>query len=69
MYTPKQWARTALIRAANAGRADCVRLLLENGSDKEAKDKVRVRARENHTHASYRSRYIYRHVFKMSRTS
>ena len=43
----KQRERTALIRAAGAGRADCVSVLLENGSDNEAKDKVRPLDRHN----------------------
>ncbi len=30
------------MKAAEKGRADCVRLLLDAGDDKEAKDKVRV---------------------------
>ncbi len=30
---------TALIRAASLGHADCVRLLMDRGADKEAKDK------------------------------
>ncbi len=32
---------TALMSAAFYGRMDCLRLLLEGGSDKEAKDNVR----------------------------
>ena len=35
---------TALICAAHFGRADCVRLLLDAGADKEAKDQVRANA-------------------------
>jgi ankyrin repeat protein len=34
---------TALIRAAMHGHADCVRLLLDAGADKEAKNDVRGR--------------------------
>ena len=37
-----QTGRTALIEAAASGRADCVRLLIEAGADKEAKTNVRV---------------------------
>jgi hypothetical protein len=33
---------TALIHAVKSGHADCVRLLLETGADKKAKDRVRV---------------------------
>ena len=33
---------TALMHAASKGRADCVRLLIDAGADKEAKDNVRV---------------------------
>jgi hypothetical protein len=33
---------TALIRAARFGHTDCVRLLLDAGADKEAKDHVRI---------------------------
>ena len=39
---PKKDGATALIHAAGAGHTDCVRLLLENGADKEEKDKVRM---------------------------
>ncbi len=35
---------TALIRAATQGHADCVRLLLDVGADKDAQDKVRCRS-------------------------
>ncbi len=31
---------TALFSAAECGHADCVRLLIDAGADKEAKDKV-----------------------------
>ena len=34
---------TALMRAAEHGRADCVRLLIDSGADKDAKDNVRRR--------------------------
>ena len=34
---------TALIFAAMHGRADCVRLLLDAGADKDAKNEVRAR--------------------------
>ena len=33
---------TALIRAAEYGRTDCVRLLVDGGADKDAKDIVRT---------------------------
>ncbi len=38
-----QGGNTALIWAAGHGRADCVRLLIDAGADKEAKDYVRRR--------------------------
>ena len=34
--------------AARAGRIDCVRLLIDEGADKEAKNKVRVRVGRFH---------------------
>ncbi len=34
--------RTALISATNRGHADCVRLLIDAGADKEARDHVRI---------------------------
>jgi hypothetical protein len=37
-----QRGATALIFAAVTGHADCVRLLLDAGADKNAKDKVRA---------------------------
>ena len=37
-----QGGKTALMRAASIGRADCVRLLLDAGADKEARNDVRV---------------------------
>jgi hypothetical protein len=37
-----QDGRTALMRAANNGHADCVRLLLDAGANKNAKDRVCV---------------------------
>ena len=37
-----QFRFTALIRAAQAGHADCVRLLLDVGADKDAKEYVRA---------------------------
>ena len=39
-----QGGSTALICAAIKGRADCVRLLLDAGADKNAKDLVRASA-------------------------
>ncbi len=36
-----QDGRTALMCAADIGYADCVRMLLDAGADKEAKDNVR----------------------------
>ena len=33
---------TALIQAAGNGRAECARLLIDAGADKEARDRVRV---------------------------
>ena len=33
---------TALIRAAECGHVDCVRLLIDAGADKEAKNEVRM---------------------------
>lgn len=39
-YLPSQDGRTALICAAEKGHADCVRLLVEGGADKEGHDKV-----------------------------
>ncbi len=44
MFGRAQWGWTALIVAAEKGRADCARLLLDAGADKEAKDKVRASA-------------------------
>ncbi len=43
-YDCLQDNRTALIWASFHGRADCVRLLLGAGADKNAKDKVRGRS-------------------------
>jgi hypothetical protein len=40
MPNQTQIGRTALIRAALHGKADCVRLLLEGRADKNAKDNV-----------------------------
>ena len=40
--THAQNGKTALIQAALTGKADCVRILLDAGADKEAKDTVRV---------------------------
>ncbi len=37
-----QTGRTALMNAAWQNRADCARLLIDAGADKEARDKVRV---------------------------
>jgi ankyrin repeat protein len=37
-----QDGETALIWAAQNGRADCVRMLLQSGADKDAQDKVRA---------------------------
>jgi ankyrin repeat protein len=37
-----QSERTALIFAASRGHVDCVRLLIDAGADKDAKDNVRV---------------------------
>ena len=37
-----QFGATALMRAADNGRADCMRLLLDAGADKNAKDRVRA---------------------------
>jgi hypothetical protein len=39
--TRAQYEMTALMWAAYNGHADCVRLLMEVGADKEARDKVR----------------------------
>ncbi len=39
-----QSGRTALMRAASRGRADCVRLLIDAGADKDAKNRVRRRS-------------------------
>jgi ankyrin repeat protein len=38
-----KWSRTALIEAALKGRSDTVRVLVQAGADKEAKDDVRVK--------------------------
>ena len=40
-----QFGSTALIYAARDGHADCARLLLDAGADKEAKNNVRARVR------------------------
>ena len=37
-----QLGQTALMMAAQRGRIDCVRVLLEHGADKEAQDNVRA---------------------------
>ena len=37
-----QDGNTALILAAEQGHADCLRLLIDAGADKDAKDRVRV---------------------------
>ena len=39
-----QYGRTALICAGYNGHADCARLLLDAGADKNAANKVRARA-------------------------
>ena len=39
-----QYGMTPLIRAAENGRADCARLLLDAGAEKEAKNGVRARS-------------------------
>ncbi len=41
-HTHSQDGCTALLRAAESGHADCVRLLLDAGADKNAKNRVRV---------------------------
>ena len=38
----KQDGFTALIKAAMNGRAECMRLLIDAGANKEARDRVRV---------------------------
>ena len=42
IYTITQSGNTALIGAGYGGHEDCVRLLVDAGADKEAKDDVRV---------------------------
>ncbi len=42
MWRRAQSGSTALILAAGSGHADCARLLLDAGADKEATDKVRA---------------------------
>jgi hypothetical protein len=37
-----QWGSTALVRAAENGNADCLRLLLDTGAEKLVQDSVRV---------------------------
>ena len=44
-HTRAQGRWTALIYAAAEGHADCVRLLLDAGADKDAKDQVRASGR------------------------
>jgi hypothetical protein len=39
--TYAQYGYTVLIRAAENGHADCLRMLLDAGADTEAKDEVR----------------------------
>ena len=41
-FVQTQDGLTALILAAKNGEADCVRLLLDCGADKDAKDKVHI---------------------------
>jgi ankyrin repeat protein len=41
MHPDAQYAKTALICAAENGRADCVALLLDAGANKEARGAVR----------------------------
>jgi hypothetical protein len=41
LHSRVQFGMTALMPAASNGHADCARLLLDAGADKEAKDKVR----------------------------
>ena len=41
-HSNMQRGNTALIISARDGRADCVRLLLDGGADKDAKNNVRV---------------------------
>ena len=41
-HTRAQDGETALMCAATRGHADCVRVLLDAGADKEAKNKVRL---------------------------
>ena len=43
-YKSEQSEQTALILASWNGDAECVRLLLDAGADKNAKDRVRVRS-------------------------
>jgi hypothetical protein len=40
--SPLQWGSTALVRAAENGHADCLRLLLDTGAQKIVQDSVRV---------------------------
>jgi hypothetical protein len=39
-----QYEMTALMRAAENGHADCLRLLIDAGADKEARNNVRRRS-------------------------
>jgi ankyrin repeat protein len=48
-----QYGWTALIFAADGGHADCARLLIDAGADKEAKDSVRVSRMLNSSISSF----------------
>jgi ankyrin repeat protein len=52
---------TALIRAAERGRTDCVRLLIDAGADKDVRNNVRI----GHCVANVQSYFVPRFIFSV----